>query len=84
MAISIVRSSSDEQLVQLKAEANRLKAELAFMEQKLRIWETGAAEPDLQSASMRIPSPVLRGEVGEALAVLAAQERAPGGLFHRI
>ena len=82
MAFSFV-SSSEERLAQLKAEASRLKAELAFMEQTLRIWESGAPEPDLQSPSMTLRSPVLRGEVGEAVAVLAAQERAEGGSFHR-
>jgi hypothetical protein len=84
MTLNFVTLSGDEEtLAVLKAEAERLKAELARMERKLRVWENDAPEADIPTASMRLSPGVLRGEAGEALAVLAAQQRIDGGAFHR-
>jgi hypothetical protein len=61
--------------------ATGLKAELARMEQKLRVWESDVPEAHIPTVSMRLSPAVLRGEVGGALAALAVQQRIDGSAF---
>jgi len=90
-----VASQSDrEKCAALKAEAERLKAELSRMERNLEASDNKACDADrvagplsgqqISKSQEGISTRVFqRGEVGEALAVLAAQHRAESREHHR-